>query len=406
MCSELNPGLFTAAGQALLASLPPYSALDADVLSRKLRAHGMPAPLVASALTQSRLRAAAVPKFGSFAARMLFTEAGLQQATRLEVAAHHAKRFREAGCTHIADLGCGLGGDSLALASLDLQVTAVEQDTATAACATVNLTPLPRVRVLHADATTLDLASLGVDGIFADPARRSGSSRLSRPEDWAPSLDTVLGWRRTVPALGVKVAPGIDLNLLPPDSLVQWASVGGEVVEAMIWCGPLAPHPGRSALVIDNQSTARVLTDPTNRDPSLEHTQVEAGPLGRYIFEPDGAVIRAGMVAYLAEQLTAHPVSDKIAYLTGDTLPPSHLRPFLHTYRVQEVLPLQNATLKKWVRDNAIGELEIKKRGADIDPSSLREALRPRGQNRVTLIATRLQGRHRAVIVQPETDPA
>ena len=117
-------------------------------------------------------------------------------------------------------------------------------------------------------------------------------------------------------------------------------------------------------------------------------------------------VIRAGLVAHLAEQLTAHPVSDKIAYLTGDTLPPAHLRPFVRTYRVQEVLPLQNATLKKWVRDNAIGEIEIKKRGADIDPASLREALRPRGQNRVTVIATRLQGRHRAVIVQPETNPA
>lgn len=406
MCAELDTGLFTPAGQALLASLPPYSPLDADMLNRKLRARGLPASLVASALTQSRLRAAAKEKFGQFAARMLLTEAGLQQATRLEVATHHARRFRDAGCTHIADLGCGLGGESLAMAGLGLRVTAVEQDTATAACATVNLTPFPLVRVVHADATTLNLATLGVDGLFADPARRDGSARLSRPEDWSPPLDVVLGWRRAVPALGVKVAPGIDLNLLPSDSFVQWTSVGGEVVEAAIWCGPLAPHPGRSALVIDAQSAAHVLTDPVNRDPSLEHTHVEAGPLGTYIFEPDGAAIRAGLVAHLASELAAHPVSDKIAYLTGDTLPPARLRPFVRAYRVLEVLPLQNTELKKWVRAHEIGEIEIKKRGADIDPSSLRAALRPRGQNRVTIIATRLQGRHRAVIVQPETDPA
>src|SRR5690606_36536773 len=143
--------------------------------------------MVAAVLTQSKLRAKAASKFGPFAARMLFTEAGLEQATRLSVAALHAGRFQAAGLHHVADLGCGIGADALALAALDLTVTAVEADEVTAAIAAYNLAPWPSATVVHADATTVDLDE--ADGVYLDPARRNQTKRLSNPADWSPSLE-------------------------------------------------------------------------------------------------------------------------------------------------------------------------------------------------------------------------
>src|SRR6478752_9718717 len=161
-------------GWELLASLGPYREEEAFRLNASLRKAGHSPELVSAALTQSRLRTKAEAKFGEFARQMIFTRAGLEQATRLNVAARHAQRFAEAGIAHVADLGCGLGADSMALASLDIRVAAVEMDETTAACATMNLIPFRNATVVHADATALPLE--GIDGVWLDPARRTTST--------------------------------------------------------------------------------------------------------------------------------------------------------------------------------------------------------------------------------------
>ena len=146
--------LLTDEGRELLDALPPYDEGNALTLSSTLRAKGVDPDLIAAALTQSRLRARAGGpggKFGEFAANMIFTAEGLEQATRLEVAALHGRRYGRAGITHVADLGCGIGGDALAFAALGLSVLAVELDERTARIAAANLRPFPEVRVVRAD---------------------------------------------------------------------------------------------------------------------------------------------------------------------------------------------------------------------------------------------------------------
>lgn len=451
--------LLTPEGWALLASLPPYDDADALTLGERLRAEGHSPGLVSAALTQQRLRSRAASKFGPFAATMLFTPDGLEQATRLAVSAHHAARYAAAGVRRVADLGCGIGGDALALAGLGLPVLAVERDEPTAALATVNLMPFEDAEVVCADALAVagpggaDLAVRGVDAVFADPARRAGGRRLLDPEQWSPRLSEVLSWRMHVPALGVKVAPGIDHAALPADSHIQWVSVAGSVVEAAIWCGPLAVEGvGRSALVLtpatagpsatvgsdddaahlrpttsphgtsttagapahvlgssthpvvppaggsagsaDGTLVAHVLTDPACTDPSLAPRQVDPIPdadgLGAFLYEPDGAVIRAGLVAHLAERLGARPVGPRIAYLTGDTPLPADLAPFIRAWRVREVLPLHLKTLKRYVRAQEVGRLEIRARGVDVSPDTLRASLRLAGPVAQTWALTRL----------------
>lgn len=381
--------LLSTDGLQLLDSLPPYEA-KSDVVRTvaELRKAGHSPALVAAVLSQSRLRARARSKFGSFADRMLFTEAGLEQATRLAVAAQHAARFQRAGLSWIADLGCGIGADALAFAALDLEVSAVERDEVTAAVAAYNLAPWSNVRVEHADATEFDLA--GIDGVFLDPARREGSRRLSDPADWSPSLEFAFELATRFPA-GVKLAPGTDRDLIPREAEAQWVSIDHEVVEMGLWFGSLA-RPGvlRSALVLSEAGSAEMTAADDSED-------VEVGSLGEFIFEPDGSVIRARLIGDLARTLNARMVSPAIAYLSADAPAAS---PFATCFRVLETFPYDERRLRRELAERKIGILEIKKRGVDVDPAVLRKKLTLKGDAAATLILTRVAGRHTALLVE------
>jgi SAM-dependent methyltransferase len=379
------------AGLRLLESLPPYEA-GTDVVRAvsELRSAGHSPALVAAVLSQSKLRTKGAAKFGPFAARMLFTEAGLEQATRLAVAAQHAGRFRAAGTARVADLGCGIGADALALAALDLTVTAVERDEVTAAIAAFNLAPWPNATVVQADATDVDLSEF--DAVYLDPARRNDRGRLYDPSDWSPSLDFAFELGERMP-VGVKLGPGVDRDLIPPAAEAQWVSVDHDVVELGLWFGSLArPGIGRSALLVSTQGGG--IAEMTAEEDSPD---AEIGPLGEYLYEPDGAVIRARLIGDLARTLGARMVSDGIAYLTTDE--PADT-PFASRFRITAVLPLDERRLKKEIATRGIGRLEIKKRGVDIDPAAFRKKLAPRGNASATLILTRIAGRHTALLAQ------
>ena len=137
----------------------------------------------------------------------------------------------------MADLGCGIGADALAIAGLGLDVLAVDIDPEAAGAVAANLRDFEGAQVRLGDVMELDIAELaseGVDAIFADPARRTGASRgsarITNPEDWSPPLSAVLGWARTIERVGVKVAPGIAHDVIPADWHAQWVSVGGDLV--------------------------------------------------------------------------------------------------------------------------------------------------------------------------------
>lgn len=395
--------ILTPEGWELLASLGPYREDEAFRLTASLRKAGHSHELVSAVLTQSRLRTKAEAKFGEFARQMIFTKAGLEQATRLTVAARHAQRFAEAGIGHVADLGCGLGADSMALASLDLVVTAVEMDEATAACATMNLIPFRNATVVHSDATSVSLE--GVDGVWLDPARRttstSGTKRIWDPEDFSPPLSFVESLAGSGRAVGVKMGPGMPHDSVPAGCEAQWVSVGGDVTEVALWFNAVRrPGVRRAALVLGPLGSAEL----TSGEDFGAGPVAPVGPVEGYLYEPDGAVIRAGLVADVALQLGGHLVDEHIAYICAPEL---HDTPFAKAYRVLEVMPFNVKALKAWVKDQGIGVLDIKKRGMAVTPEELRKQLLPGGSAKhkdkkaATLVLTRIGEDRVAVSVEP-----
>ena len=387
--------LFEARGQQLLAEVEAAieSGTSELTLGARLRADHLAGDEVAALLNQAALRRKARVKFGDRARQLLFTQAGLEQASRAEVAALHAQRFAAADCRLVADLGCGIGTESIALLDSGVRTLAVEIDPFTAQIAAHNLAQLHEgAQVVVGDAS--EVALDGVQGVFLDPARRTAghrnTKRLTRPDDYSPSRGFVFDVA-TRHATGVKLGPGFDRELIPATAEAQWVSVNGQVVETALWFGAVArPEVRRAALVL-RDGTAHELTA------AHDSPDTDVRGLGEFLYEPDGAVIRARLIGKLAEQLGAAMVSDHIAYLTADTLVDT---PFAQAFRVVEQLPASEKQLKRALAARGIGTLEIKKRGADVDPAALRTRLRLKGPNSATLFLTRVAGRHAALLAE------
>lgn len=381
--------LLAGPGRELLAELADCPAAP-DPLSAatRLRAR-FPAGLVAAALTQDRLRRRAAAKFGDRAASMFFTEAGYEQSTRIGVARLRARRYAAAGASRVADLCCGIGGDALAFAEAGIRVLAVDRDPLTCAVARANAEALgvaEFVRVECADVTRVALD--GCDAVFLDPARRGERGRVFDPDAYSPPWSFALGLAENFAAAGFKVAPGIPHEAIAPAAEAEWVSDGGEVKEAGIYFGRLRTAAARATLLPGGHTlTSEGLPDP------------ESGDIGRYLYEPDGSLIRARLLGELAARLEARTLDPTIAYLTSDRLVAT---PFAAAYEVTDVLPFNVKKLRALVAERGYGTLAIKKRGADVNPEELRRRLAPRGRkaDAATIIVTRHLGRHVALVAR------
>lgn len=387
--------LLSPEGQSLLAEVAINTKTDVVKTVSRLRALGHDAGLVATVLTQAKLRSRAKAKFGEFANSMFFTEDGLEQASRLQVAALHAGRFRTAGIHEVADLGCGIGAESLALAAIDLNVVAVELDEVTAACAAYNLAPFDNARVQNGDVTTLDLT--GFEAQFFDPARRelgTGREKATRkfdPTQFSPNFDWILSEAGKRPT-GIKLGPGHPHEAIPEGCEAQWISDHGDLVELTLWFGSLARiGVARSALLIADGASYELMSSESNPD----HAALRE--IGEYIYEPDNAVVRSHLIGVLAASLNLGLIAPDIAYLTGDTLLAS---PWLRGFRILESVAFDRKKLKARLQELGIGILEIKKRGSDVVPEVLRKELQLKGKRAATLIVTRVGDSHRALICE------
>jgi SAM-dependent methyltransferase len=373
--------LRTPEGRALLDELRDHDPGQELALATRLRREH-PASLVSAALTLARLRQRAVAKFGAQdAARMFFTPHGVEQSTRTNVAAHRAAAFAALGVGSVADLCCGIGGDAIALARAGIRVLAVDRDPLTCAVARANAEALglaELIDVREADVTEVDTA--GYDAVFVDPARRSDKrGRIFDPEAYSPPLSWAVEAALKAPRAALKIAPGIPHEAIPAEADAEWISDGGEVKEAVLWFGT-EPGRRRATLLPGPRTLAgRGLPDP------------EVRAVGRYLYEPDGAVIRAHLVAEVAADLGGGLIDETIAYVTGDEL---RTTGYAAAYEITDRLPFNVKKLKALLREREVGVLTVKKRGSAVEPEELRRKVMPKpyGRAAATVFMTRVAG--------------
>ncbi|GAA3526381.1 class I SAM-dependent methyltransferase [Aeromicrobium panaciterrae] len=373
--------LLSPAGQLLLDEVSQSAGTQSDLALgtrlRKTYASG----LVAAAVTQHHLRGKAAAKFGDDAGRMYFTHDALEQSTRQRVATHRATRIASTGASAVVDLGCGIGGDLVAMARAGLRVRGVELDPVRAAIAAANL----RALELDGEVVTGDVRGVEVapdEVAFVDPARRDGRGRTFSTADLQPPWDWVrhLLERRAV----AKVMPGLAHDAVPDGVEAEWVSDGGDLVEACLWGAPFATATRRATVLPSGHGLVAV------------GELAALGQPGAYIYEPDDAVIRSGLVGELAADIGGWLMDAKIAYVTSDRAAST---PLARGFRVIDELPYREKPLKAALQVRRIGTLTVKKRGVDIVPEELVKRLKLKGPNPATVIMTRVRGEGRAFLV-------
>ncbi len=378
----------------------------------RLRAVGVPVGLVAAAFTQAELRHRAAAKFAC-AEEMFFTRAGLEQASSQAAAEHRAARF--AGRHRLADLCTGIGGDALALAP-GREILLVDRDPVHLRMAALNVAVhgAHRVDMLLADVRDADLTDY--DGVFVDPARRTGDRRLaSRASE--PPLPWCFALADWVAAVAVKAAPGLATDQVPPGWEIEFVADGRDLKEAVLFSPALATterratvlHPAPLSSSVPLSSSALPGGRPVSLvgipDPAECGGKVAAP--GQFLYDPSPAVTRAGLVGELARRLGAWQIDPMIAFLSSDEPVAS---PFARLLRISASLPFDVRRLVGELRGRRIGSLEIRRRGLAGDVEELRRRLLPRrrdlvaGGPAITLVMTRLRDEPWAFLCTPVAD--
>jgi len=367
--------LLTPKGQELLHRLRREDEPASLRLATELRA-AYPVDLVTSALAQHELRLRARAKF-SRALDMYFTRPGLEQASAEVIAGHRNSRY--AGAVLVADLCCGIGGDLLALAK-GRGARAVDRDPLHLRMARENAAVYgvaDGVTTVAADVREVSLGG-GVDGVFIDPARRAGGRRL-RTGDSEPPLAWCLALAEKVPRVGIKAAPGLPHDAVPPGWELEFTAVGRDLKEAAAWSPALATAATRATVLPGGHTLAPVPGEP-----------VPVRPPGGFLLDPSPAVTRAGLVEDLARQAGAWKIDDKIAFLSADV---PVRTPFARTLRVIDSAPWDQRGLPARLRALDIGAADIRRRGLAGDVESLHRRLRLSGSRRATVVMTRVSDR-------------
>jgi len=391
--------LASPAGAVALARAADLLAARTDAVSAltRLRAE-VGVQLAGPAWGIARQREKARGSFGADADRLLFTGDTLEQAGRPVLADRRAARLLAGGAASVADLGCAAGTDTLALARAGARVVAVDRDPVARELTRLNADALGLTGVEVRDADVVDLVAAAAEGRVAgcaaavlDPARRAGGRRLLDPDRWSPPWSTVTALLDRVPQCVVKVAPGLDHERVPAGIEAEWVSVGGSIVEALLW-GRAPSSTWRRATVVGRDGAVAELTADTDPGPA------PVAPVRSWLHEPDPAVIRSGLVSLVAGRLDGTLVDPTIAYLTSDAAVDS---PWVSSYPVTDVVPFNLKKLRALLRSKGVGRVVVKKRGSPIEPETLARQLRGPGEGTAVVVVTRVAGAPTVILCDP-----
>ncbi len=363
--------------------------LSGDFLTRLTTLRKRYPPDVSSAaLELLDLRKRAARKF-TRADEMFFVREALEQASSEVISRYRAERFPD-GVT-VLDLGCGIGGDTIGLASRG-PVIAVDRDPVRLAMAARNVAVYglsDRVRFVCADIAEMPLEG---DAAFLDPSRREGGRRVRKLADLNPSIEFIRRLIREVPDCAIKLSPATpDEDLESLGGEIEFLSEGGERKEALVWFGRLKKAEKRATVLPQQATMIQETVGP-----------VEVRAPGRYLIEPDACIVRAHLVEQLARDISAWKLADRIAYLSADDLVPS---PFGDAYEILESMPFAPKSVNKRLRELDAGKIIVKKRGVPFEPEEIERGMKLTGSRELILVLTRIREKAWALICRALREP-
>jgi SAM-dependent methyltransferase len=376
--------LKTPAAQAVCAAMMEDEPADTPAAIERWRERLEPEQ-VAAAWNQVLLRRAGRAKF-SRADGMLFDRVGLEQASDEVVAAHKAGRFSD--CGRVADLCCGIGGDTLALAAR-AEVTAVDWSRSRVLMAEHNAAVYGG-RIVGKVGDVL-IQRPDADAIHIDPDRRPKGARRHDPVLASPDLEEIQRLVEHYHHAAIKLSPGADLSLLPFDAEIELISHRGECKQAVIWTGRFKQVDRRATVLPGGESVVSSEAD------LPQWPEPRALRPGCFLYEPDAAVIRADLVGAVARRFELAPVDRRIAYLLGDRSVSSSL---VTPFQVIDVTDFSARKTRVWLATHDIGRVEIKTRGFASRPEELLRHFRLRGRHEAVLFLTRVAGRPIAILAE------
>lgn len=367
------------AGAAALAAVAELELTDAtrvaDIAATRTR-HGERAAVLVETVLLRRRAAEKLSGLGFAVSDWLFTDEALQQATAAPVALHRAGRLAEGGADVVVhDATCSIGTELAALRGRGITAVGSDLDAVRLAMARHNLGPagLCRADALHP--VTRDAV------LVVDPARRAEGRRRLRIDDYQPGLPALLEAYRGRD-FAVKCAPGIDFDevrRLGFNGEIEVTSYRGSVREACLWSAGLARSGvTRRASVLDRGEQV------TDADPD----DCGVRPVGRWIVDPDGAVVRAGLVRHYGARHGLWQLDPDIAYLSGDRLPAG-----VRGFEVIDEFVFDERRLRQALGALDCGSLEVLVRGVRVDPDALRKRMRLRGSRALSVVIARIGAR-------------
>ncbi len=329
---------------------------------------------------------------------MLFTRQGFEQATDRWIARYKAIRF--SGYESAADLCCGMGGDTAALAQVGKKLVACDRSGQAVAYATHNLQAMigeaaQRVEFVTGDVESLDLANFCAWHI--DPDRRPRGRRTVEVAQHEPSEEVLERLLEKNPHAAIKLAPACE----PParweaTGELEWISRGGECRQLVAWLGNLAQSPGqRRATVVAAEGDAPVVVRTLVGDPATTPDYGEQ--VEQYVYEPDPAILASELAGCLAREQGWATFASTIGYLTGSKLVDE---PACQRFAVDEVMPMKIKRVASYLKERRIGRLEIKHRAVELSPDRLRRELKLSGDQSATLLVTRVGEKRIAIVAQ------
>lgn len=323
---------------------------------------------------------------------LLYTSRALEQASG-ERAAKSKAAYMSGGT--LLDLSGGLGIDSMFMSRRFSRVLYCERDEVLASVAAYNFRVFGAGNIeVHGGDSVSYLETVpdnSLDWVYVDPDRRSGSHRHVSLELSSPDV-TVLHdlLLRKSRAFCVKASPMLDITevvrKLPSLKKVVVVSVGGECKELLLFCdrsgsGPDGPLV-EAVCCYENEREVHVGPVPF----MLRERELFVAE-GTWLFEPDPAILKAGLASLLGEQEGLSRLNHGTGLLTGQ----GPVERFAgRMFRIREVLPYKPGPLKKYLAKHGIGAASIQRRDFPLSVAALRKKFRLGESERHVLVFTRI----------------